>query len=406
MGLLSRLNPFAAKPAPAPVAAPLALSMNSPEFYEMMRGGSGVSVTDALKNTSVLRCVDLVSGSMAMLPLTLREANAQGRLMEAEGHAVHRLLMFKPNGWQTPFEFKRLMQARALIHGNAYARIVFTGRRPSALLPLPPERVTVTEDTYGAPTYEFSPPNGEKVAIPFGEVLHLRDLTLDGFTGMSRVKMAADVIGTANQAQRAANRMFANGVIAGVAFEHPAQLSQEAFERLKASLESYAGADNAGRTMILEEGMKRSFAPLDAQKTELSNVRAQQVEEIGRVFGVPRPLMGVDDTSWGSGIEQLAILFVRFGLAPWMKAWEESVTRWLLREDEWGRVVPTYDERELLRGTLKDQAEFYAKALGAGGAPAFMTQNEVREDTGNGPVPGGDRLFYPQETANVAPPPA
>jgi hypothetical protein len=33
----------------------------------------------------------------------------------------------------------------------------------------------------------------------------------------------------------------------------------------------------------------------------------------------------------------------------------------------------------LLRGAAKDRAEYFAKALGSGGAPAWMTQDEVRE---------------------------
>jgi len=32
-----------------------------------------------------------------------------------------------------------------------------------------------------------------------------------------------------------------------------------------------------------------------------------------------------------------------------------------------------------LRGSLKDQAEFLSKALGAGGTPGFMTPNEARD---------------------------
>ena len=33
----------------------------------------------------------------------------------------------------------------------------------------------------------------------------------------------------------------------------------------------------------------------------------------------------------------------------------------------------------LLRGSLKDQADFFSKALGAGGTQPWMTQNEVRD---------------------------
>ena len=157
-----------------------------------------------------------------------------------------------------------------------------------------------------------------------------------------------------------------------------------ALTALKESLQGYAGSGNAGKSMILEEGMKRSFAPADAQTLQIAEIRADLVEEIARVFGVPRPLMMVDETSWGSGIEQLAILFVRFGLAPWFVAWEQAVERALMTPEDRRRYRADYDERELLRGTLKDQAEYFARALGAGGHRPWMESNEVRELAGLG----------------------
>jgi HK97 family phage portal protein len=250
----------------------------------------------------------------------------------------------------------------------------------------------VEQDDNYAIRYTVTTPGGQQKVLPPDEVLHLKSLSLDGVVGLSRVRQAADIIETALNAQRAANRLFKNGVIAGVALEHPSKLSPEAFDRLKASLESYVGAENAGRSMVLEEGMKRSFPPTDAKSAQLHEVSAAQVEAIARIFGVPRPLMMVDDTSWGSGIEQLAILFVRFALAPLMKAWEEAIARTLIPDSQWGVLEPDYDERELLRGTLKDQAEFFAKALGSGGHRPWMEANEVRELSGLGSHRDGNGL--------------
>lgn len=39
-----------------------------------------------------------------------------------------------------------------------------------------------------------------------------------------------------------------------------------------------------------------------------------------------------------------------------------------------------------MRGDFKDQAEYYTKALGAGGQPAWMTVNEIRAEVGLNPV--------------------
>ena len=79
-------------------------------------------------------------------------------------------------------------------------------------------------------------------------------------------------------------------------------------------------------------------------------------------------------------------------LGPWVARWEEACARDILSHAEGLRV--DLDERNLLRGDFKDQAEYYAKALGAGGTPAWMTQNEIRAEVGLNPVddPGANRL--------------
>ena len=38
-----------------------------------------------------------------------------------------------------------------------------------------------------------------------------------------------------------------------------------------------------------------------------------------------------------------------------------------------------FNERALMRGTLKDQAEYFAKALGSGGHQPWHTANEIRD---------------------------
>ncbi|MDO8293043.1 MAG: hypothetical protein Q7T29_09310 [Gallionella sp.] len=47
----------------------------------------------------------------------------------------------------------------------------------------------------------------------------------------------------------------------------------------------------------------------------------------------------------------------------------------------------------LLRGSAKDRAEYYAKALGAGGSPAWMAQDEVRALEEMNPMGGAAGLL-------------
>ena len=103
------------------------------------------------------------------------------------------------------------------------------------------------------------------------------------------------------------------------------------------------------------------------------------VEEVARAFGVPRPLLMMDDTSWGSGIEALGVFFVQYALQHWFTVWEQAIERAALTPAERKTHYVKFNERALLRGTLKDQSEFFTKALGAGGHSPWMSPNEVRD---------------------------
>ena len=305
--------------------------------------------------------------------------SAGGLFHFKKDHPAYRLLKRRPNDWQTPREFKSLVMIRALMYGNGYARVIRAGGRPIRLVPITVDVKPKLTADYKI-RYEVTSEGGAMETLDGQDVLHIRDLSTDGVSGISRMKMAAEAISVASQAQRAASRVFEKGVMAGGALEFPTVLSDKSYQRMRDSLANdYSGAENAGKWLLIEEGgkaVKWSATPADAQQVENRN---HQIEEIARIFGVPRPLLMLDDTSWGSGIEQLAIFFVQYTLAPWFSAWEEALARVLLVDSEMDRLVFKFNERALLRGTLKDQSEFFVRALGAGGQSPWMTPNEVRE---------------------------
>lgn len=405
----SRLNPFARPSAPsetgfrAPGAAPtgdavLAYALNDPILSEILRGGlesaSGavVSTRAALRNPAMFRAVSLISSSLGMLPLHLLE---QGTKEKAKDHPVYRLLHRRPNGWQSAYDFRSLMQLRALTSERpataliVRSRQIRTGRDEVVrLIPLNPDRVTLKQRPDWTVVYEYQPPEGAKRTYASGEILHLRGLSLDGLNGLSLVRQACDAIGLALSAEMAAGRLFRNGVLSPGKFTHPGKLSDPAYNRLKASLADHEGAENAGQTLILEEGMKFEVAGSTAKDAELAALRKMQVEEIARVTGVPRPLLMVDETSWGSGIQALGQFFVMYALNPWFTAWQQACELSLLTDDEADRYSIEFNADALLKGSTKDQGDFFAKALGAGGQRPWMTQDEVR-GLSNLPPKGG-----------------
>lgn len=376
--------------------------LDDPNLLEFIRNGGagGVSATNALKTAAVLRCVDLLSSSLAMLPA--RVMNTEDKT-EAVDHPVFNLIRWQPSTRHTAFEFFKLMEVNRLTHGNAFAYIVRRANgTPISLEWMDPNTVQVTDNLDWTISYAVKRRDGSVAPIPNENMLHVRDLMIDGASGAGRTKLAAEAIRISRSAEIAQGNIFENGMMAGGALTHPQVLGPEAHSRLvKAMEERYSGTQNAGKWMVLEEGMKAERFTMTGQEAQTVEARNFQIEDVARAFGVPRPLLMMDDTSWGSGIEQLAMLFVRFGLNPGIVAWEQAIRRSLLRPDEWSRYTIDIDEKELLRGTMKDQAEFFSKALGSGGHAPWMEQNEVREATGFGPHNEGAGLKQPGEQRNA-----
>lgn len=366
----------------------MAYSMNDPFLLDFMRdgieasSGATVSAEAAMRNPAFFRAMSLIANSVGMLPVHLMDNETKAK---AKSHPLFKILHRRPNAWQTAFDFRSLMQLRAMTCDRpstaliVRSRQIRTGRDEVVrLIPLDPKRVEVKQRPDWTVVYTYQPAEGGRRTYAADEIFHLRGLSMDGLNGVNLVRQARDAIGLALSAELAAGRLFKNGSFIGGALKHPGKLSEPAFNRLKASLAEKEGAENAGKNLILEEGMDYTAMAQNAKDAELSGLRKMQVEEIARVTGVPRPLLMVDETSWGSGIQALGQFFVQYALNPWFTAWQQAAERSLLTEEEAETLSVEFNADALLKGSTKDQGDFFAKALGSGGGRPWMTQDEVR----------------------------
>lgn len=391
----------------------MAYSMNDPFLIDFMRDGteaaSGMTVSaeSAMRNPAFFRAMSLIANSVGMLPVHVLNNETKAK---AKSLPVYKLLHRRPNAWQTAFDFRSLMQLRAMTSDRpataliVRSRQIRTGRDEIVrLIPIDPKKMEVKQRPDWTVTYEYQPTEGSKRTYASDEIFHLRGLSLDGLNGVNLVSQARDAIGLALSAELAAGRLFKNGSFIGGALKHPGKLSDPAFERLKASLAEKEGAENAGKNLILEEGMDYATMAQNAKDAELSALRRMQVEEIARVTGVPRPLLMVDETSWGSGIQALGQFFVQYALNPWFTAWQQAAERSLLTEEEAETYSVEFNADALLKGSTKDQGDFFAKALGSGGSLPWMTQDEVRGFSNLPPLGGEYATLGLGMTAGSAP---
>ncbi|MFD1951365.1 phage portal protein [Sphingomonas arantia] len=358
----------------------------------------------AMRNSVFFRATSLIAGSMGMLPLSLFRRAPDGTTSKATDHRLYQTLKLDPNGFQSPSEFKSFMQLAAVLDGNAFAQVVRLNGEVQALVPY--DRGTVQKERRGATLrFKHTPKSGGTTYLDPQDVFHFRaPVSLDGLNGLGLLEVAADTIGLAHLADRAMSKLLRSGVMAGGALQAKEALSDDAYARLKADMrEQYSGADNAGEWMVLEEGLEAKPFSGSARDTQFVELMKRQAEEGSRFTGVPRPLLMFDETAWGSGIEQLGLYFVVYCLLPWFVIWEEAVWRLLSVSEKRARngtmLYAKFNERALLRGSMKDQAEVMARALGSGGGMPWVVQNEARESFDMNPKPGGDYLPRPGTSA-------
>ncbi|UWS06767.1 phage portal protein [Phaeobacter inhibens] len=352
--------------------------------------GEVVSEASALALSAVWGCVNLIAGTIATLPLMVYRTDTDGKREIAKSHPLYRVLHDSPNYDQTAVDFWEWMSAAIELRGNAYARIArgYNGRI-TALYPVAPQIVSVERLNNGALQYEWTE-DGQHFKLTDRDVLHIRGFGGNPLGGLSTLQFGRGTFGLAQAQDRAASETFRNGLRPSGALTFAEFLSKENREIAETKLvEKFAGAQNAGRPMVLEGGTKwesLSITPEDAQMLES---RGFSLEEICRFFGVPPFMIGhtVKSTSWGTGIEQQTIGFQKFTLRRRLKRIEQSIAKQLLSAaDRSAGVTIEFNIEGLLRADTEARAAFYTSMTQIGA----MTINEVRGLENLPPIEGGN----------------
>jgi HK97 family phage portal protein len=358
---------------------------------------SGVSVTTerALAEPTVFGCVRLITGAVATMALDINRRIDERTRVSASDTKLWQLMKRRPNRWQKPSQFRRMLQAHVLLRGNAYCLIVRSRGEIIELIPLHPDRVKTRQLDNLAIIHEYKKPNGGTETFKQGEIFHLFGLTLDGIKGVTPITYARETIGLSLSQQDAGATTFKNGMRAAGFLSHKDKLSAEARANLKASLDEYrAGGESEGKFLILEEGMEPKELSLSAADAQWIESRKFTRTDIAMFFGVPPFMIGDTEksTSWGSGIEQQKDGFVTFTLDDHLTMWEEGITIDLNSDPA---VYARFNRNSLVKGNIKDRWDAYTKALQWG----VYSPNKVLELEDENPREGGDIYYPPPNTA-------
>lgn len=352
--------------------------------------GVAVNPTTAVEVTAVLCAVRVISEGLAQMPVRVisEDVDGKGRPLQRvdPGHWGHKLLSKRPNAFQTGFEFREYAVTAAILDRGFLGIKNTVNGEVREVLPLPMGTWSIERDTGSWDHYfRVSYANGTTGEFSPSQCVYLRGPSLDGWRALPALSAAREAVGLSKVLEKQQARLAGNGGKPSGVLSFQEGLSPDRRESLAKLWQERFGPNGEGGVAILDGAAKfesMTMTSVDAQHLE---TRAFQVEEIARAFRVnPIMLMHSDKASTFASAEQFFRMHVIHTLGPWMRRFEETFTRDVLGNADGLRV--DLDERALLRGDFKDQADYYTKALGAGGQPGWMSQNEIRIERDMNPI--------------------
>ena len=164
-----------------------------------------------------------------------------------------------------------------------------------------------------------------------------------------------------------------------------AVLTEAQFERLKRELEdTYQGALNAGRPLLLEGGLDWKAMSLSPKDMDFMDAKHAAAREIALAFGVPPMLLGIPGDNTYSNYQEANRVFWRGTVLPLAARTGGAFAQWLAPAI--GRELRLAIDTDRIEALAGDRAALWERVTKA----PFLTMNEKREATGYAPVEGGD----------------
>lgn len=336
-------------------------------------------------------CVSFWAGNIGGLGITIYRKGPGGVPVEDRSHPLFYLLHNSPNFDQSAFDFWEYMVAAIELRGNAYAEIIKDDAgKIIALDPIAPHLMQVTRLPSGSLSYRWTKEGRNRQEID-RNVLHIRGFGGDALGGVSVLDACRWTFASAVSTDVAARTMFANGARPSGIMSIDKPLTPEQRALAEELLQNkFVGAVNAGRPMVLDNGVKWEQLSLSPENAQMLESRQFSTEEICRVFEVDPHLVGhtSGNSILGSSIANQTLSLLKFKLRKRLKRIEGALEQQLLtRAEIQAGVTIEFNIEAFLRADSKGRADYYNIMK------QFMTPNEIRALEGFAPVPGGDEII-------------
>lgn len=378
----------------------------------------GPAVTDktALQVGTVYACLEKLGGVVLQLPLhhyRIIEGGERERVTPIS--AIWWLLNESPSAAWTAASWKEWIVHCVKLRGDQHTQILRNLRGETiGLMPLHPDCVQARTVDRRLRYDVWDADLNRAYGVDQDDMLHFTGFGFDGEKSISAIKWAArNAISNSLSSAAYMGKALSEHGMPRVSLEYPANLNLEQARQARDSFVSaYLENESKHRLpLVLTNGGKANPLTISPVDLEIMAARKMDKGEICEALGVPPIIIGDSEktSSWGTGVEQITLGWVRFSVQPMLARWEEEMNRKLFRRA--GQFVE-FSLEALLRGDSKSQSEAFRAALGGPGTgDGWQTVNEIRKlkNLPADPDPDASKLFRAQRapitTSATAPQP-
>ncbi len=364
-------------------------------------GQTNVSGELAMTISTFYRCMNVISDSVASLPLQYKRLNkAAGYYVNNDSDRLFELLTISPSVGVTAFDFFKNVVLQRYLQGNAYVLICKTGTFINSLTLLSPGAVMFNKLSKQYTVNDQI--NGISGTYTPADIIHIKNQSLgDPFEGVSMINYMCNCISSTTTCENEQKKLFQtggrtkgilasdNGLGSGFGGLNNEQ-KVDAVARMQSDINK--GSD------ILNVPANSTFTPLTIKPTDMQLLESRKFSsvQICQFLGVPPEKAFASESGNYKSSDLAQISFLSETLRPILRQIEAEFTIKLIPSYLRSDYKLKFDISELYTSDLTTQSAYYKSLIENG----LNTPNEIRKKMGIAPMDGGDKLFI---SANVKP---
>lgn len=322
--------------------------------------GNNVTEESAISTSEVYSSVKVLADDLAKYPLNLLYDN-KGTVEKAKNHSVYSLLKDQPNKNMTSFEWKHLVMTQLNLWGNSYHYLeIGRNGQVKEIVPLDPR---VTSVLYHAETNTVTyrtTYKGKQVILNSDELLHFKNLSINGLIGRSPVQVLRESIqGNQKGREMASNLFKREGIPLAILKSTRTPLTVENKETVAESWKKHLENNNVA---ILNPDIDYQSVGIPQSDAQFIQTMKYNKAEIASIFKVPPYKYGDYSGLTHSNALSQSMDYVKNVMLPYVTNIEAELNTKILTDlDRKRGYYFKFNMEAELRADQKSRAEFYEK---------------------------------------------